>query len=368
MAKYLDDNGLLYFWQKIKTVFATQSALDDLSDTVDGLVSEGGEPNVIETVKVNGSALTPDANKAVNVTVAQGSANGTVKVNGSDVAVKGLGSAAYTESSAFEAAGAVSTAIADLDSSISAESNKAIASVTITDGKITGSTKVSIPTVPSSLKNPNAVTIQGGSQTVSTYDGSAAKTFNFKASSTDGAFEITDGTTTKTVQLAGEFTDTITTATTSGSGNAVTAITASNGALTVTKGTTFLTSHQDISGKANLASPTFTGTPKAPTAAAGTKTTQIATTEFVDTAVTNAIAGVTGISYEIVTTLPSTGSAGVIYLIAHSHGTGDVYDEYIWTGSAFEKIGNTDIDLSGYWSTSDLVAITNAEIDTILAA
>ena len=48
-----------------------------------------------------------------------------------------------------------------------------------------------------------------------------------------------------------KFTDTVTTATTTGSGNAVTAITASNGAITVTKGTTFLTSHQDISGKAD---------------------------------------------------------------------------------------------------------------------
>ncbi len=47
------------------------------------------------------------------------------------------------------------------------------------------------------------------------------------------------------------FTDTVTTVTTSGSGNAVTAISASNGAVTVTKGTTFLTSHQDISGKAD---------------------------------------------------------------------------------------------------------------------
>lgn len=40
-----------------------------------------------------------------------------------------------------------------------------------------------------------------------------------------------------------------------------------------------------IGGKANLESPTFTGTPKAPTASAGTNTTQIATTEFVQTAV-----------------------------------------------------------------------------------
>jgi len=39
--------------------------------------------------------------------------------------------------------------------------------------------------------------------------------------------------------------------------------------------------------KANLASPTFTGTPAAPTATAGTNTTQIATTAFVQTAVGN---------------------------------------------------------------------------------
>jgi hypothetical protein len=36
--------------------------------------------------------------------------------------------------------------------------------------------------------------------------------------------------------------------------------------------------------KANLASPTFTGTPSAPTATAGTNTTQLATTAFVTTA------------------------------------------------------------------------------------
>ena len=41
------------------------------------------------------------------------------------------------------------------------------------------------------------------------------------------------------------------------------------------------------SKKANLASPTFTGTPKAPTASAGTNTTQIATTAFTQTAVGN---------------------------------------------------------------------------------
>ena len=43
--------------------------------------------------------------------------------------------------------------------------------------------------------------------------------------------------------------------------------------------------------KANLASPTFTGTPKAPTAAAGTNTTQIATCAFVQSAVAAASTG-----------------------------------------------------------------------------
>lgn len=40
--------------------------------------------------------------------------------------------------------------------------------------------------------------------------------------------------------------------------------------------------------KAPLASPTFTGTPAAPTAATGTNTTQIATTAFVQNEISNA--------------------------------------------------------------------------------
>lgn len=66
-------------------------------------VASGAQVNVIETVKVNNAALTPSS-KAVNITVATGSDNGTLAVNGSDVAVKGLGSAAYTNSNAYATA------------------------------------------------------------------------------------------------------------------------------------------------------------------------------------------------------------------------------------------------------------------------
>ena len=115
MAKYLDDNGLLYFWQKIKTIFATQSALNTLSGRVDDIVAEGGEPNTIDTVKVNGAALTPDAQKAVNITITEGTDNGTIKVNGTDVEVHGLGNAAFTSSGAYDSAGSAAAVQNNVD-------------------------------------------------------------------------------------------------------------------------------------------------------------------------------------------------------------------------------------------------------------
>lgn len=89
----------------------------------------------------------------------------------------------------------------------------------------------------------------------------------------------------------------------------------------------------------------FTG---AVTVLAPTADMNPATKKYVD----NAISGVVQFDVQVVTELPTTGKKGVIYLKAHTHGTGDSYDEYIWTGEAFEKIGNTDIDLSSYATTS----------------
>lgn len=140
-----------------------------------------------------------------------------------------------------------------------------------------------------------------------------------------------------------------------------------NGVITLgSQSITPLTSHQDISGKANLASPTFTGTPAAPTASAGTNTTQIATTAFVTTAVANGIAGITGIEYSIVSSLPASGQKGVIYLVANSGSGTNSYDEYIWLTNKFEKIGTTDVDLSGYLQTSD--AMDTEDIDDAIDA
>jgi len=79
--------------------------VDTLEGKVDAIVTTGGEPNVLETVKVNNTAL-PITDKAVNITAASGTSNGSIAINGTDVAVTGLGSAAYANANAFDASGA----------------------------------------------------------------------------------------------------------------------------------------------------------------------------------------------------------------------------------------------------------------------
>lgn len=170
---FLDENGLLYFWQKIKTIFAQQSDVSALENTVSGLVAAGGQPNVIETIQVNGSAQTV-SNKTVNIVV---------------------------------------------------------------------------PT------NNNQLTNGAGYQT---------------------AAQVTS-------------------------------------------------------------------------------------------AIDSAIQGVTQFNFEVVSVLPTTGETGTIYLVPIA-GRTNAYNEYIYVSGSWEQIGTTDIDLSGYVQTTDLVAITNSEIDTIIAS
>lgn len=211
-----------------------KNKIDTIEGKVDNIITAGGEPNVLESVKVNNAALTI-TDKAVNLLVQQGTTNGTIAVNGNDISVKGLGSAAYANTNAFDASG-------------------------------------------------TAAAVLGGSS--------------------DAA-----GTTTVYGALA---------------------------------------SAQQAQDGVNAINQ------------AGYQTQS-----QVQQAINSALAGVTGITYELIQSFPATGEAGVIYLIANGGTSPNIYDEYIWYNNHFEKIGTTDVDLSGYVLTSDLVAITNSEIDTI---
>ena len=134
----------------------------------------------------------------------------------------------------------------------------------------------------------------------------------------------------------------------------------------------------------------------------------------VSTAIDTAISGITGIEfnfdYDTVSELPATGAAGTIYFIPDQscfEVTSDTsfvegkkyfeknqqdqyvptedqtmqqgktyytlksglntYDEYVWSTAkhSYEMFGSAAIDTTAFWSKSELVALTNAEIDAL---
>ena len=276
--KYLDENGLLYFWQKIKNKFVAQESGKGLSSN---------------------DYTTTEKNK-----------------------LSGISSGAEVNQNAF--------------------SNVAVGSSTIqADSK----------TDTLTLTAGNNVTLTPNTTSDSITIAATDTTYSDATTSTHGLMSTADKTKLDGIQ-AGATAITVDSALSSTSTNPL-----QNKAINTALG-----------NKANLASPTFTGTPKAPTPAASTNNTQIATTAYVTSAIATAISGISGISFEIVSSLPATGDSGTIYLLSNS-GTGtNVYDEYIYVNNNWEKIGTTDVDLSDYVKTSDLIAITNAEIDTIVAS
>lgn len=83
--------------------------------------------------------------------------------------------------------------------------------------------------------------------------------------------------------------------------------------------------------------------------------------------VTAAIAGISGFHAEIVSELPASGQSNILYLVAKSTAaSGDGYDEYLYINGGWERVGSTDIDLSGYVQAADMHAITNTEISDII--
>lgn len=107
---------------------------------------------------------------------------------------------------------------------------------------------------------------------------------------------------------------------------------------------------------AGKTSPTFDGTPTAPTAAAGTNNTQIATTAFVKTALDNYTPTITGpLVYKGSCTyanLPNNPAVGDMWDVTDAHGDYPAGTNYAWNGSAWDALG-------GQFS---IEYMTNAEI------
>lgn len=90
-------------------------------------------------------------------------------------------------------------------------------------------------------------------------------------------------------------------------------------------------------------------------------------------AVTDALAKLSAVAlYEVISDFPDTSSAktNVIYLKPKDETqTNNAYDEYLYNSNTktFEKIGDTEIDLSGYMLKTDVVELTSGQLANILS-
>ena len=144
-----------------------------------------------------------------------------------------------------------------------------------------------------------------------------------------------------------------------GAGKTLASLTETDGLIAATFQDIAITSAQvsgltsALNAKAPLASPALTGTPTAPTATAGTNTTQIATTAFVKSAVDTAMSGLSGAMHFIgtATVAITDGSTTDPTISGYTFGTngasaanGDVVlygnKEFVWNGSAWEELGH----------------------------
>lgn len=387
---YLDKTGLALVWEKIKNALSGKVdkvdgkglSTNDYTSTektkLSGIAS-GAQVNVLEGIQKNGTNVTI-TNKIANITVPtatsdltndsgfittsdipEGAAastttpkmDGTATV-GSELAFARGDHIHPTDTSRASASDVttlsgrvddletavgtggsvdskIATAIQGLDSSIAATTNQAISSVTIVDGMITNSTKITVPT------NNNQLTNGAGYQTAS--DVATAISDKADSATTLAGYGITDAYTktetgTQITNAIGELDSSITAT----SNQAISAVTVTDGKITASSKITVPTNTNQLTNGAGFQ-----------------------TASDVATAISSAITTVMDYKGTVATVanLPASGNKnGDVYHVTATDG------EYAWNGTEWEELGST-IDLSGYVEDTEMVAITSTEINTI---
>lgn len=247
-------------------------------------IEDGAQANDIETIKVNNVAQTVTG-KAVDITVVEGTANGTIKVAGSDVSVHGLGTAAFADAEDLGEDNVIETVKVN-GSALTPDANKAV--------------NVVVPTAVTDLSDAANYALNSALGT---------------AAAADTESTLTNGSNLPT-------------------GAAV---------KTFVEGKGYQTA-------ADVASILTTGS--------------YATETYVNTAIGNA----QHITMTVVATLPASGATNVLYLVPDDGGKSNK-DMYIWdaTNSQFVLVGNTEVDLSGYVQRSEIGVATTAQIQALFA-
>ena len=296
----------------------------------------GGIPKTDLSSAVQASLGKADSALQSHQTITTGSVNGTIAANGTDVAVKGLKALAYKDSLTKTDVG-----LGNVDNT----SDKA--------KPISTATQAALDKKQDSLTATQLNAVNSGitSGKVSTYDGYQAK-IDAKYTKPTGGIPKTDLASSVQTSLGKADTALQTHQTiTTGSANGTIAV---GGTDVHVKGLGSLAYKNSLTkSDVGLGNVVNAGQDSTPTANSSNYITSGGVKNYVDTA----ISGVSQFKYEVVASLPtaSKNTMGKIYLVAHSHSSNDGYDEYITLESgttkktySWEKIGNTDIDLSNY--------------------
>lgn len=90
------------------------------------------------------------------------------------------------------------------------------------------------------------------------------------------------------------------------------------------------------------------------------------TTSEVNDAIVAAVSSASGLHYELVDQLPSSGDSKVIYLVPNGTTGSNFYDEWFYYDNKWEFLGTTEPDLSNYWNKDELQIMTKSDLEEIL--
>ena len=340
----------------IDTTDTLNGAIGKLEKALDGKQATG-DYALNSDIPTKVSDLSNDTGFLSTEDFATGATNGSIAVAGTDVAVKGLGSAAYTASTdyaaishdhassninlmtgyakaataaAIETSDTLNVAIGKLEKALDgkqAAGNYLLATATAADSSKLGGVAASsyaqksdLPTKVSDLTNDT------GFITGVAWDDVDDKPADFTPSAHNHASSEVNAMTGYAKATA------------------VSAIKASdtlNGAIGKLE--------KALDGKqaaGNYLTPTDTAA-KATADAAG----NVFTTHYATKAEVSAIPK---FRITVVDSLPATGEEATIYLLRTGTDTGNVFTEYVWVNNAWEELGTQELDLSEYAKTEDV--------------
>lgn len=193
------------------TGYATETFVTNAINALDVADTAVANQYVSQVVETDGKIAVTRVELPVK-SVTEGSANGTIAVNGADVKVHGLGSAAYTESSAYDAAGTAAAAVAALDKADSAQEGQYVSAVSQENGIITV-TRAQLPAAATLVEGTKNGTVKFNGTDVPVHGlGSAAFTESgtyataaqgTKADTALQKADITTGTASGTIAVEG---------------------------------------------------------------------------------------------------------------------------------------------------------------------